>query len=182
MLPAGAAHGRRCPHRRPHRAGRANFSRLMTDASASAGTLVAGDHPADFLPALPARVKQTGCLSAVRPRAPGRSRQKRAGFGRTSISPARPTRRASPGGKLFPWASRHSVYKWLRPLARNLKLTYTPHMSRHAMASDLYAEGSDVARIRERGLWRDDRSVRRYVQRADLAAPVRGAGRVVNKR
>lgn len=85
------------------------------------------------------------------------------------------------GGKLFPWSSRHGVYKWLRPLTRRLGVTYTPHMSRHAMASDLHAEGVERARIRERGLWRDERSVARYVQRSDLAAPVRGAGRVVNE-
>lgn len=93
--------------------------------------------------------------------------------GKVSISPELVAMLASTprcaGGKLFPWSARWSVYNWLRPLTRKLGIVYTPHRSRHAMASDLNAAGIERSRIAERGLWRDERSVRRYVQKVDLA-------------
>lgn len=100
--------------------------------------------------------------------------------GRVSISPDLVAMMASTprcaGGRLFPWSTRWSVYNWLRPLVRKLGLTYTPHMSRHAMASDLFAAGVESSRIRERGLWRDDRSPRRYIQKSDVAQTGRSVG------
>jgi integrase len=67
-----------------------------------------------------------------------------------------------PGGRLFPWAHRWSVYKWLKPLCKKLKITYTPHMSRHALASDLLAQGVPDKAAAEAGAWRDTRSLQRY--------------------
>ena len=34
-------------------------------------------------------------------------------------------------GYVFPWRTRSGVHKWLRPLTRKLKVTFTPHMARH---------------------------------------------------
>ena len=50
------------------------------------------------------------------------------------------------------------------------------------MAGDLHAEGIDDSRIMDCCLWRDARSLGRYVQKSDLATPVRGIRRVRNKR
>jgi len=56
---------------------------------------------------------------------------------------------------VFPWGDRHNVYRWLRPLCAKLGVVYTPHQSRHAMATDLRALGYDMQAIAQRGLWRD---------------------------
>jgi site-specific recombinase XerD len=45
-------------------------------------------------------------------------------------------------GRLFPWKTRSGVYKWLRPLVRRLKLTFTPHMARHYLGKHLNATGA----------------------------------------
>jgi hypothetical protein len=66
-------------------------------------------------------------------------------------------------GRVFPWRSRWSVYKWLRKLVADLGVVYTPHLSRHALATDLRALGWDVRRIALRGVWRDERSAGRYI-------------------
>jgi hypothetical protein len=65
-----------------------------------------------------------------------------------------------PQTRVFPWNSRTSVYKWFVPLGQRLGVTYTPHMSRHALATDLRALGWDMKAIAERGIWRDERSGR----------------------
>lgn len=79
-----------------------------------------------------------------------------------------------PAGRVFPWRDRHGVYRWLRPLCARLGVSYTPHRSRHAMATDLRALGYDMHAIAQRGLWRDPRSAERYVHHRSLAAPERG--------
>jgi integrase len=43
-------------------------------------------------------------------------------------------------GRLFPWGDRHNVYRWLRPLVRELGVTFTPHMARHALGKALNAD------------------------------------------
>jgi integrase len=83
-----------------------------------------------------------------------------------------------PGGYVFPWRSRHSVYRWLRPLVRELDITYTPHLSRHALATDLRALGWDLKAIAERGVWRDERSAARYVHHHATGTAGRSVGRV----
>lgn len=79
-----------------------------------------------------------------------------------------------PSGRVFPWSDRHNVYRWLRPLCARLGVTYTPHQSRHAMATDLRALGYDMRSIAERGLWRDERSAGRYVHHRSAAPAERG--------
>lgn len=79
-----------------------------------------------------------------------------------------------PSGRVFPWGDRHNVYRWLKPLCASLGVSYTPHQSRHAMATDLRALGYDMKSIAERGLWRDERSAGRYVHHRSSAAPDRG--------
>jgi len=79
-----------------------------------------------------------------------------------------------PSGRVFPWGDRHNVYRWLKPLCARLKVTYTPHQSRHAMATDLRALGYDMRAIAERGLWRDERSAGRYVHHRSPVTPDRG--------
>jgi integrase len=79
-----------------------------------------------------------------------------------------------PSGRVFPWGDRHNVYRWLRPLCKRLGVSYTPHQSRHAMATDLRALGYDMKAITERGLWRDERSASRYVHHRSSAVPERG--------
>lgn len=79
-----------------------------------------------------------------------------------------------PSGRVFPWGDRHNVYRWLKPLCATLGVSYTPHQSRHAMATDLRALGYDMKAIAERGLWRDERSASRYVHHLSTVAPERG--------
>lgn len=79
-------------------------------------------------------------------------------------------------GKVFPYTDRHQVYRWLAPLAKRLGVHYTPHLSRHAMATDLRDMGMDRKDVAERGLWRDERSVDRYDHHRAGAVPGRGVG------
>lgn len=82
------------------------------------------------------------------------------------------------GRKVFPWNSRHSVYKWLRPLVQRLGVVYTPHLSRHALATDLRALGWDMHAIAQRGIWRDERSASRYVHHRATDTPGRSVGKL----
>ena len=34
-------------------------------------------------------------------------------------------------GRLFPWRTKERVYRWLRPLTKQLGIKFTPHMARH---------------------------------------------------
>lgn len=79
-------------------------------------------------------------------------------------------------GKVFPWKDRHGVYRWLRPLCRRLGVSYTPHLSRHALATDLRALGWDMRAIAERGVWRDERSAGRYTHHRAADTPGRSVG------
>jgi integrase len=76
-------------------------------------------------------------------------------------------------GRVFPWGDRHAVYRWLTPLCDRAEVTYTPHMSRHAMATAFKLMGmsdDDIARHHD---WADARSVARYTH----SAPARTEGR-----
>jgi integrase len=86
-----------------------------------------------------------------------------------------------PTGRVFPWRDRHGVYRWLRPLCKRLGVQYTPHQSRHAMATDLRALGYDMRAIAERGLWRDERSAGRYVHHRSTAVGERGVVLLLKK-
>jgi len=80
------------------------------------------------------------------------------------------------GGRVFPWKDRHGVYRWLRKLTKRLGVTYTPHLSRHALATDLRALGWDMKAIAERGIWRDERSAARYTHHRSTDTPGRSVG------
>lgn len=80
------------------------------------------------------------------------------------------------GGKVFPWRDRHGVYRWLRKLTKRLGVVYTPHLSRHALATDLRALGWDMKAIAERGIWRDERSAGRYTHHRAAGTPGRSVG------
>ena len=82
----------------------------------------------------------------------------------------------NPGGKVFPWRDRHGVYRWLRKLTKRLGVVYTPHLSRHALATDLRALGWDMKAIAERGIWRDERSAGRYTHHRATGTPGRSVG------
>lgn len=86
-----------------------------------------------------------------------------------------------PSGRVFPWRDRYGVYRWLRPLCKRLGVSYTPHQSRHAMATDLRALGYDMKAIAERGLWRDERSAGRYVHHRSTAVGERGVVLLLKK-
>lgn len=89
------------------------------------------------------------------------------------------TARRYPGERVFPWNSRTSVYKWLVPLRQRLGVSYTPHQSRHALATDLRALGWDMEAIAERGLWADARSTARYVHHRSTDTPGRSVGKML---
>jgi integrase len=65
-------------------------------------------------------------------------------------------------GRVFPWGDRHNVYRWLRPLVRELKITFTPHMARHALGTRLNADGAGLRTIMGALGHQDPRSSLRY--------------------
>lgn len=79
-------------------------------------------------------------------------------------------------GRLFPWSTTRGVYAWLKPLRERLDVTYTPHMSRHALATAADAAGIPDKRASELGMWRDPRSLHRYQHVRPDAIPGRTAG------
>jgi integrase len=74
---------------------------------------------------------------------------------------------AERAGRLFPWRTRSGVYRWLRPLARGLCVTFTPHMGRHSVGTWLNAERAGLRTIMEALHHRDPASSIRY-QSADV--------------
>jgi integrase len=92
------------------------------------------------------------------------------------------TAKRYPNDKVFPWKSRHSVYKWLTPLCDRLGVVYTPHMSRHALATELRALGLDMKAIAERGVWRDERSASRYVHHRSTDTAGRTVGKIFGQK
>lgn len=82
-------------------------------------------------------------------------------------------------GRLFPWSTTRGVYAWLTPLTDRLGVTYTPHMSRHALATAADAAGIPDKRASELGMWRDPRSLHRYQHVRPDAIPGRTAGALI---
>lgn len=80
------------------------------------------------------------------------------------------------GGRLLPWRSGSGVYRWLGPLRKKLGIHYTPHMSRHALATALLRAKVPDKVAAQAGAWRDVASLHRYqhVETDDL--PSRDAG------
>jgi len=80
-------------------------------------------------------------------------------------------------GRFFPWTSNSGVYAWLGPLCERLGVAYTPHMSRHALATAADAAQIPDKRAAELGVWQDPRSLHRYQH----VRPVPIAGRTVGR-
>lgn len=66
-------------------------------------------------------------------------------------------------GTLFPWGDRHNVYRWLRPLAEQLGVHFTPHMARHRLGRDLSAAGAGLRTIMDALGQKSPKSALRYV-------------------
>ncbi len=82
-------------------------------------------------------------------------------------------------GRLFPWHTNTGVYGWLNPLKESLGITYTPHMSRHRLATDADAAGIPDKRAALLGMWQDPRSLHRYQHVRPDAIPGRDAGKLM---
>ena len=66
------------------------------------------------------------------------------------------------GRYVFPWRTRRGVYAWLKPLREKLGVEYTPHQSRHALATAALDAGIPDRQAADLGAWRDVRSLHRY--------------------
>jgi integrase len=84
-------------------------------------------------------------------------------------------------GRVFPWATRRGVYAWLTPLVKKLDVIYTPHMSRHALATAAGAAKIPDKEAALLGVWRDPRSLHRYQHVRPDAIPGRTAGTLLGK-
>jgi len=65
-------------------------------------------------------------------------------------------------GRVFSWGDRHNVYRWLRPLVQQFGVTFTPHMARHALGTELNAQGAGLRTIMAALGHDDPRSSMRY--------------------
>ncbi len=66
------------------------------------------------------------------------------------------------GDFVFPWRTRSGVYKWLRPVIKELGIDFTPHVACHSFATRLREQGHDLRKIQEAGGWKSYQSVLRY--------------------
>lgn len=91
-------------------------------------------------------------------------------------------------GFLFPWRTRSGVYKWLRPLARRLRVKFTPHMARHYGGKQLNRSGVALKTIMGALDHSDPTSSLRYqdadleIVREAMGKIVRSAGKAPDKR
>lgn len=85
-------------------------------------------------------------------------------------------------GRLFPWSTTRGVYAWLKPLTKRLGVKYTPHMSRHALATAASDAQIPDKRAAELGVWRDTRSLHRYQHVRPDAIPGRGVSSIAGVR
>lgn len=65
-------------------------------------------------------------------------------------------------GRLFSWSDKGSVYKWLRPLVRELDVDFTAHMARHYGGKLLNRTGSGLKTIMGALDHKDAKSSLRY--------------------
>lgn len=91
-------------------------------------------------------------------------------------------KRVRPDGRLFSWGDRHNVYRWLRPLCRKAGVRYTPHQSRHALATDLLERQVPDKEAADYGAWRDVRSLHRYQHVRPKRLADRSAGRLLKRK
>jgi hypothetical protein len=81
------------------------------------------------------------------------------------------------GRYVFRWRNRRGVYYWLKPLREKLGIQYTPHQSRHALATAALDAGMPDRQAADLGAWRDVRSLHRYQH----VKPSSVAGRTIAK-
>jgi integrase len=79
-------------------------------------------------------------------------------------------------GWLFPWRTRRGVYVWLDRVQERAGVEYTPHQSRHAMATAAGLQRIPDAEAAKLGAWADPRSLHRYQHVAPEPIPGRDAG------
>ncbi len=70
-------------------------------------------------------------------------------------------------GRLFPWQQKTGVYRWLRPLTRELGMAFTPHMARHSLGTWLNENRAGLRTIMAALDHADPKSSIRY-QAADV--------------
>lgn len=70
-------------------------------------------------------------------------------------------------GRVFPWRDRHQVYRWLRPLCRELGVAFTPHMARHEFASRLRQQGATPRDLVDVGSWTSEKATAAYDSAAE---------------
>lgn len=80
---------------------------------------------------------------------------------------------------VFPWRTRRGVYVWLKPLREKLGVAYTPHQSRHALATAAQAAGMADREAADLGAWRDARSLHRYQHVRPSGVAGRSVGNLV---
>lgn len=68
-----------------------------------------------------------------------------------------------PQGRIFTWGDRHNVYRWLRPLCKRLKVTFTPHVARHSILSWIGDAGGNEIQIKTKGGHASLKSSERYL-------------------
>jgi|GEM_PF-1761169 len=83
-------------------------------------------------------------------------------------------------GHLFPWRTTSGVYPWLRRACARAKVHYTPHQSRHALATA--AQDIPDKKAAELGVWLDPRSLHRYQHVKPEPIAGRDAGFLVRAR
>ena len=79
------------------------------------------------------------------------------------------------------WSTNRGVYGWLKPLTDKLGVRYTPHMSRHKLATDADAANIPDKRAALLGVWQDPRSLHRYQHVRPDAIPGRNAGKLLRR-
>jgi site-specific recombinase XerD len=79
-------------------------------------------------------------------------------------------------GRLMPWSTRRGVYAWLDRVQERAKVHYTPHQSRHAMATAAGQKRIPDAEAAKLGVWADARSLHRYQHVQPTPIPGRTAG------
>lgn len=81
-------------------------------------------------------------------------------------------------GRVFPWATRSGVYKWLRPLCKRLGVQFRPHDARRALATEHFDAGADPRLVQELMAHGSIKSTMRYrhVGVARLAAAQKRRG------
>lgn len=82
-------------------------------------------------------------------------------------------------GRLFPWSTRRGVYAWLNRARERAGVHYTPHLSRHALATAAGLQRIPDGEAAKLGAWSDPRSLHRYQHVQPEPIPGRSAGKLM---